>query len=443
MERSFVHVQGTDFMVGGEKIVFRGYGLGNWLNLEHFMIGLPGTESQLRKAIRDAYGEAGASAFWRRYRECYVGEEDFIFLKSLGVNAVRIPFNYHLFESDQAPNCFDETGFIPLDRVLSLCEKYGIYGILDLHAAPGGQNPDWHADNALGESLFWEYADFRDRVIALWQYIAAHYRDNPWIAAYDLLNEPVLFVEDETLLDSFFTELIQKVRAIDPNHMFFIEGDRYAVDFRCFKPISDPNVACTFHFYPLFFEELLPANNRKEAMEALLFKHVTLDDIRTRLKRPVWCGETGALFSKGDRAHHEDMLRDMLAILEKHGISWSLWSYKDARSMGTVHPSDDSPWMNFSRRARAEWEFWTDYYEGTAIVDQLISKYPTNVSNMLKRKLWYRTLANYQYILADRYRNLFAQVPLEELLTYPESFLFDRCEVWKELTTMVKAYTGA
>lgn len=443
MDSHFVHVQGTDFAVNGKKIVFRGYGLGNWLNLEHFMIGLPGTESQIRKAIQDAYGDEGAEAFWLKYRDSYVGEDDFVFLKKLGVNAVRIPFNYHLFESDQTPYCFDEHGFLPIDRVLALCEKYQIYGILDLHAVPGGQNPDWHSDNALGESLFWEYADFRNRVIALWQTIASRYKDNPWVAAYDFLNEPVLFIDNKDLLDTFFTELIQKVRAIDPNHMFFIEGDRYATDFTLFKTLSDPNVACTFHFYPLFSEEHLPNDGQREAIETILFNHVTLDDIKNRLGRPVWCGETGALFNKGDRKHHESMLQDMLAILEKHEISWSLWSYKDARSMGTVHPKTASPWMEFSRRARAEWEFWTDYNEATAIVDQFLSKYPTEVPEPLRRKLWYRILANYQYVLVERYKKLFAEIPLADLLTYPESFRFNQCEIWEEIVGMVKEYTGA
>lgn len=441
MESNFVHVRGRDFAVGDRKIIFRGYGFGNWLNLEHFMLGLPGTESQIRKAIQEAYGDERAEAFWRKYQECYITEDDFIFLKNLGVNAVRIPFNYHLFESDQAPYCFDEHGFIPIDRVLALCEKYEIYGILDLHAVPGGQNPDWHADNALGESLFWEYADFRKRVIALWQYIAARYKDNPWIAAYDFLNEPVLFVEDKSLLDSFFSELIQKVRTVDPNHMFFIEGDRYAVDFTAFNKLTDVNVACTFHFYPLFFEENLPEVGRREAIENILFNHVTLDDIRDRLTRPIWCGETGALFSKGDRANQEDMLRDMLAILEKHEISWSLWSFKDARSMGTLHPKADSSWMKFSETARAEWEFWNDYKEATAMVDQFLAKYPADVSETLRRKLWYRVLANYQYILVERYRKLFSEIPFDELLTYPESFRFDQCETWDAIIAMVRGYT--
>ena len=45
------------------------------------------------------------------------------------------------------PRVLKESGFKHLDRVIDLCAEYGIYTILDLHAAPGGQNTDWHSDS--------------------------------------------------------------------------------------------------------------------------------------------------------------------------------------------------------------------------------------------------------------------------------------------------------
>ena len=45
------------------------------------------------------------------------------------------------------PRVLKKEGFKHLDRVIDLCAKHGIYTILDLHTAPGGQNPDWHSDN--------------------------------------------------------------------------------------------------------------------------------------------------------------------------------------------------------------------------------------------------------------------------------------------------------
>ena len=76
-----------------------------------------------------------------------------------------------------------------LDKVLSHCERHGLYVILDLHSAQGWQNVHWHSDNASRISLFWEVAFYQDRFVALWQEFARRYR-RAVIAGYDVLNEP-------------------------------------------------------------------------------------------------------------------------------------------------------------------------------------------------------------------------------------------------------------
>ena len=61
------------------------------------------------------------------------------------------------------PNCFKH-----VNRIVEACAKHKIYTILDLHALPGGQNPDWHSDNVTNYAAFWDHKDFQDRVIWLW-----------------------------------------------------------------------------------------------------------------------------------------------------------------------------------------------------------------------------------------------------------------------------------
>jgi len=70
------------------------------------------------------------------------------------------------------------------------CAKHKIYTILDLHAVPGTQNPDWHSDNVTNHAAFWDHKDHQDRVVWLWREIARRYRDNPWVAGYNPINEP-------------------------------------------------------------------------------------------------------------------------------------------------------------------------------------------------------------------------------------------------------------
>ena len=43
----FVKVKGKEFYYKGKPILFSGLGVGSWLNMEHFMLGLPGTVTQI------------------------------------------------------------------------------------------------------------------------------------------------------------------------------------------------------------------------------------------------------------------------------------------------------------------------------------------------------------------------------------------------------------
>ncbi len=442
MPKGFLQVRDRDFTLDGERVMLRGYGLGPLLNLEHFMLGMPGTDYQIRLAIVRAYGEEKAQQFWEAFYRAMIAEPDFEFLQRLGVNSLRVSFNYRLFEDDQNPYVYNENGFAEIDRILKLCEKYGIFAILDLHAAPGSQNPDWHSDNAIGESLLWEHADFRKRTIALWKHIAARYASNRWVGAYDLLNEPVLFIADKKLLNLFYLDLIREIRSVDANHMLFVEGDFYATRFDMLEPFDDPNVALSFHFYPFLHKDSSSRSTQKERVEEELLHNVQLEDITERFKRPLWCGETGARFGHAQREYFESMLADILEIYEERGISWSIWAYKDARTMGTVHPKADSDWMRFSKQASKGWNFWQEFAARFERADEALKAFDYDVPQMEKHKLGFRLLANNMLIQKERYPRIFADTPFESLLGYVDAFCFERCEVWQAVADMVMQHTG-
>jgi len=84
-------------------------------------------------------------------------EEDAKFLKSLGLNCVRIPVNHRHFIDDLHPDTIKEEGFKLVDRIVDICAAEGIYTIIDLHTTPGGQNGGWHADSGCNRAHFWEH----------------------------------------------------------------------------------------------------------------------------------------------------------------------------------------------------------------------------------------------------------------------------------------------
>ncbi len=243
-----LRVEGARIVAGSEPVVLRGFGLGGWMNMENFITGYAGTESQQRRALRSVLGDAGYERFFARFLSVFFTDRDAAFLHDLGLNSVRIPFNYRHFESDDAPFEIRAEGFRLLDSVVDACARHGIYAILDLHAVPGAQNQHWHSDNPTQWAHFWGQRQFQDRVVNLWEHIADHYRGNPWVAGYNPVNEPGDAVG--TTIGPFYERLESAIRAVDPGHIVFLDGNRYSTQF---DQLGDPlpNCVYTAHDYAL------------------------------------------------------------------------------------------------------------------------------------------------------------------------------------------------
>lgn len=434
MAGDFVQVRGDGFVRGGREFLIRGWSLGTWLNLEHFMIGLPGVDSQIRSAITAAYGPRNAGRFWSAFGGAMFSDADASYMADCGATTVRIPFNYRLFERDDAPGSYDAHAFDELDRAIDLCARRGLTVILDLHTVPGGQNPDWHGDNSVGECLFWDHPEFAQRVKALWRHIAAHYRGNTAVAGYDLMNEPAFYALNGKPVAKFYTELVAAVREVDREHVLFVEGDFYAHDFSAFEPFADPNVALSFHFYPFFGLDSWKESSTRDALAAQLEREIALADVRRRLKRPLWCGETGVPCNRGHLAVHERLHDSTLGMFNSEGIGWSVWTYKDARGMGSLRAAQDSGWMKLSESLCRGWDFWTEFFSVGAEID-LLEKRLGPMSAQLKRRLNFRRLADTQYALAERYPAVLEALPFDQLMAAVESLAFGRCERWEAVAS--------
>lgn len=441
----FVQVAGEDFVVDGEKILFRGFGLGSWMNLEHFMIGLPGTDTMIKRAFAEVYGEERSRAFFDRFLLEFVDDRDFEFLKKLGVNHLRLPFNYKYFIDDQNPEVLKEEGFKYLDHVVDLCAKHEIYAILDLHSVPGGQNPDWHCDTNSGLPLFWEYGALRDTVIRLWGRIARHYKDQPWVAAYDIVNEPSMVTNAE-VFNAFYRKVIAEIRKYDERHIIFIEGNAFTTDFSMIDPIDDPQVAYEFHFYPFVDEPavLTPEMDRSRRKEIFAEAFGKLLAIRDKYKRPVWCGELGLVFEQEQIDFQMVIIEDMLDLCEANDVSWALWTYKDAATMGIVYPRADTPWRQLTDEIKLVWNQHQEQEKGEALVDYMAATYFKPISKEMRYPLQFRMRTLMQVICVEQNLKPFLEKrSWEEISRLPDSFHWEQCLHWAELAEVIEKYTKA
>jgi len=439
MKENFVRVSDKDFVINDKKIILRGFGIGSWMNIEHFMIGIPGTESMLRNIFTDVYGKEKSDEFFDIFLSAFLTEEDFVLLKSLNINTLRLSFNYHHFLDDQKPGVIKESGFIHLDRVLDLCKKYGIYAVLDLHAVPGGQNPDWHADNDLGVSLFWNYRCFQEQVVALWSSIAGHYAHNPYVAGYDIVNEPCL-VPDKDVFNLFIKKTIQAIRKNDENHIIFLEGDDWAKDFRLFNRIDDPQVAYSFHLYPAnILNKKNPDKWPDDALRAAVEPFLLL---REEKSRPVWCGETGNILTKKHIPSQTRVLKQMLDLYEENDISWSVWSYKDAGSLSLLYPSDHTSWSGFVKKFRKKWDLNKEIKTAYKTLGNIGRRHTKKIDTFLSYKLQFRLRGILHHLYCEQYvKPVLKTIPWHIIKDYPLSFLYKNCSKWEEIAELIQIYT--
>ncbi|KAF4458223.1 murein transglycosylase [Fusarium albosuccineum] len=248
MATGYLKVEGNQIVnQNGDPIILRGTSLGGWLNMENFITGHPGTESSTRAAMLPALGQEKYDYFFDRFLYHFFTEDDAKFLQTLGINSLRLAFSYKHFEDDMNPRQLTEGGFKHLDRVIDLCSSHGIYTILDMHTAPGCQNQDWHSDNHTSYAAFWDFKDHQDRTVWLWEALARRYKDNPWIAGYNLLNEPC--DSQQTRVAAFCERCEKAIRKLDPNHLLFLNGNTFAIEWKGFTSILLNIVYAIYNYY--------------------------------------------------------------------------------------------------------------------------------------------------------------------------------------------------
>jgi len=161
----------------GKPLLLKGINLGNWLLPEGYMFKFKTTNSPrlIQTAINELIDEDEARQFWKTYRDNYITREDIHFIKQSGFNSVRVPFSYRLFVSDER---LEGPGYELLDRVVDWCRREGLYVILDMHAAPGGQTGD-NIDDSFGYPFLFESSESQELTVNLWRKIAARYRNEP------------------------------------------------------------------------------------------------------------------------------------------------------------------------------------------------------------------------------------------------------------------------
>jgi len=138
----FITTRGKEFISpDGKSLLLKGINLGNWLLPEGYMFKFKGTNSPrlIQAAINELLAKKRRADSGKLTATITSPKQTFTSSSGLKFNSVRVPFSYRLFVSDGSVPTLEGPGYELLDRVIGWCRSEGLYVILDMHAAPGGQ----------------------------------------------------------------------------------------------------------------------------------------------------------------------------------------------------------------------------------------------------------------------------------------------------------------
>jgi endoglucanase len=307
-KHGFVHAHVEELVDGnGQQVFLRGINLGNWFEVEgymfHFEDGGPQSPREIEDLTKELLGPVMAEEFWKKWRANYITEADIDRIAQMGFNSVRVPLHWKFFTSD------DAEGFKLVDQLVEWAQKDGIYVILDMHCAAGGQTGS-NIDDSWGYPWLYSSPEAQDETVAVWKRIAAHYKNNPTVLGYDLLNEPL---PNWPKLEPFKRELVPVymkiaagIRQVDHNHVLILGGANWDTNFGVFSGTFDPNMMFTFHKY------WTPTTDKSVIQPYLDFRH--------EHHVPVWLGESGE--------NKDAWVEGFRKTLEDNAVGWAFWTYK-------------------------------------------------------------------------------------------------------------------
>lgn len=321
--------QGRQIVDDDGPVLLRGFNVGNWLVQEGYLmhIDTAGFKSptELRAKVADLVGGAAkADEFFSEWRNSFFAEADVAALKAAGGNSFRIPFHYKDVFDPVARRAVP-AGFRWLDSCVAWGRRHQVHMILDMHVAPGGQNPMEHSDvpaepGRLFAGSAAEFEQYSRLTAEAWKAVADRYKAEPNVA-YDLINEPL--VEDPAQhwkLQQAFRRITDSIRTVDKTHLIIAEGNWWGSWLQPLGARWDGNMAFSTHNY---------WNKAPDVKRSGQIDWSVQQDV------PIWHGETGENSGTWYNLERRD--------LEAKGIGWSFWTWKKIEGISGAYTTTATP----------------------------------------------------------------------------------------------------
>lgn len=291
VERSFIQVRGAELWEGEAPVLLHGV---NFYGCSDDEAG--DTKHQTATVLEDDYQQAAAAGF----------------------NCVRLSLWHKVFREDG--------GWEWLKLHFLWAKRHGLRLILDMHSPPGGyQSNDY-------KGVFWKNPKMQEELRDFWVRAAHEFKDDPVVAAFDLMNEPKPPKESDWL--AYAGDTLKTLRANGWNRPVIVESsmtqevDGWSLSHQRF---DDESVIYDTHFYTPWsftssgstpYGEALPDYGKRNLDAGFLRERLDAELLAfgRKYKVPVNIGEFG-VSEKSLAVGGEKWLAAILGLLNEHQVS--------------------------------------------------------------------------------------------------------------------------
>lgn len=296
----------------------KGVNLGNWLVLEKWMsptlfAGTVAADEYYlpRHLPREVY-----EARIQQHRSEYITERDFAIIKSYGMNAVRIPVPYFIFD-DCPPfiGCVAE-----LDKAFNWAETYDLQILIDLHTVPGSQN-GFDNGGLSGVCKWAKQPESVEFTLTVLERLAKRYASRRGLWGIQIINEPLT----ETVWDTFNVQ--ERYEPVDlelaagsaPITFEFLKSF-YIQAYRRMRRYLSEEKAIVFH-------DGFDIKQWKGFMEESEFKNVILDTHQYLMMAEIdGCEQNVNAYLNYIQEHYEKDIEEMKSYFPIICGEWSLFN---------------------------------------------------------------------------------------------------------------------
>lgn len=300
------------------------------------------SDLQLRLKLEERFGTEGRDELLDIFEGAWIQESDVAWLAEQGFNLVRVPLGYRALTTgtDTAKPTsleWNEAAFGHIDQLLDWCDAHGMYALLDIQEAPGGQN------DYSGEATLYTDPAMQDLTVELWEELSRRYHDRDVVAAYSLLAEP-MSAPTAQARDEMYDRIFKAVRALGDDHLIVIHDGFIQPQMGSLPDPADyewDNVVYSTHLFEWGARDVAFYES------AIGFYETTFTGAQERHGVPYYMGSFSTIF---DQPWAYEAAGKLVEWYESKGWAWSLWTYKRIDD-----PIESELW------ADSEWEVSTSW----------------------------------------------------------------------------------